>query len=183
MISPDSLRSVQPTYLDNHVPANMCYSKKWTNLIISDLKVCRTFVSESGDIEMSNIIFSLLIICSSLGVSDAAQTRLRLALKSCDFVDLSVAGMICGGGKKIKYLKVVAGAVRNDLLQLSHFLSGEDSAPPEAHDILGRHHGPHHPRRPLRETVVLLPLGSEVGQVGRVASYLSLQSHFQNEQN
>ena len=62
---------------------------------------------------MSNIIFSLLILCCSVPVRntvetsdpDTGQTRLRLALKSCDFVDLSVAGMICGGGKKIKYFK------------------------------------------------------------------------------
>ena len=62
---------------------------------------------------MSNIIFLLLIICWSVCASDGAESRLRLALKSCDFVDLSVAGMICGGGKKIKYLKVVAVAVGN----------------------------------------------------------------------
>ena len=63
---------------------------------------------------MSNFVFSLLIICCSVCVintlleaSDGGggEPRLRLALKSCDFVDLSVAGMICGGGKKIKYFK------------------------------------------------------------------------------
>ena len=64
---------------------------------------------------MSNIIFSLLIIISSVCVRQAlleqgGDTRLRLALKSCDFVDLSVVGRICGGGKKIKYFKVVTAA-------------------------------------------------------------------------
>ena len=65
---------------------------------------------------MSNIIFSLLIIISSVSVfiTDAlesgGESRQRLALKSCDFVDLSVVGVICGGGKKIKYFKVVTAA-------------------------------------------------------------------------
>ena len=68
---------------------------------------------------MSDFIFSLLIIFGSVCVrntletSDGGEARLRLALKSCDFVDLSVAGMICGGGKKIKYFKVGAAAIRN----------------------------------------------------------------------
>ena len=71
---------------------------------------------------MSDFIFSLLIIFGSVCVintlleaSDGGggEARLRLALKSCDFVDLSVAGMICGGGKKIKYFKVRAAALRN----------------------------------------------------------------------
>ena len=63
---------------------------------------------------MSNIIFSLLIIISSVYITDAlesgGESRQRLALKSCDFVDLSVVGVICGGGKKIKYFKVVTAA-------------------------------------------------------------------------
>ena len=56
------------------------------------------------------MILSFLLICCSVCVGDSEENRLRLALRSCDFVDLSVAGMICGGGKKIKYLKVVAAA-------------------------------------------------------------------------
>ena len=56
-------------------------------------------------------LFAILLIYIRVFVTNsqdpgAASSRARLALNSCDFVDLSVVGAICGAGKKIKYFKV-----------------------------------------------------------------------------
>ena len=66
---------------------------------------------------------------NTLETSDGGEARLRLALKSCDFVDLSVAGMICGGGKKIKYFKVGWSRGRQELLMFDTFLGRRRPSP------------------------------------------------------
>lgn len=55
---------------------------------------------------MSKLIIIFLILCEATFRDLAEDPRMRLALSDCDFVDLTVTGAICGGGKKIKYFKV-----------------------------------------------------------------------------
>ena len=55
---------------------------------------------------MSKLIILFLILCVATSRDLAGDPRMRLALSDCDFVDLTITGVICGGGKKIKYFKV-----------------------------------------------------------------------------
>ena len=103
-------------------------------------------------LEMSKL-FAILLIYFRVFVTNsqdpgAASSRARLALNSCDFVDLSVVGAICGAGKKIKYFKVIQN---NSVFAIFAWLKEKTKPRPKhtifwdgisGHTILAVHSGP-----------------------------------------
>ena len=67
---------------------------------------------------MSKLIVIFLILSLTISGDSAGDSRMRLALASCDFVDLTVTGAICGGGRKIKYFKVEPSEIKFETFHL-----------------------------------------------------------------